>query len=86
LDQYSKTAVGKPDRPKEAMEEALRRSRTPRSSSLYAELARKVGVQRCVDSAFQQFRDMLCRWFGTIRVTQPRCLQSHDDLAEIKVR
>jgi hypothetical protein len=64
LNQYGKTATGKPERPKEAMETALRRSRIPRSSALYSELARNVNLQRCADPAFQQLRDTLRQWFG----------------------
>jgi hypothetical protein len=64
LAQYGKTAMGKPERPKEAMETALRRSRLPRPSALYGELARNVNLQQCVDPAFQQLRETLRRWFG----------------------
>lgn len=53
----------KPCRPKEAMEAALHQARVPRSSAIYAELARRVSVARCGDRAFCRLRDTLRRWF-----------------------
>jgi len=54
----------KPSDPKVAVEEALRAVRRPRSSAIYAELARRVSVKRCVDPGFQHFRQTLIGWFG----------------------
>jgi hypothetical protein len=53
----------KPDRPKEALENALREVRKPRSSSIYFELANRVSLQGCVDPAFAKLRRVLNRWF-----------------------
>jgi len=53
----------KPRRPKEAMEEVLRRTRRPRSASVYAQLGMRVSVERCADPAFQELRQVLHRWF-----------------------
>ena len=53
----------KPERPKEAMELALRTVRKPRSSSLYAQLARQVSLERCVDPAFIKLKTTLQTWF-----------------------
>lgn len=53
----------KPSRPKEAMEAALHQARVPRSSAIYADLARKVSVERCRDSSFCRLRDTLRQWF-----------------------
>jgi len=53
----------KPRRPKEAMEEVLRRTRRPRSASVYAQLGMRVSVERCADPAFQELRQVLQRWF-----------------------
>lgn len=53
----------KPERPKEAVEAAIRRSRKRRSSSLYFELARRVSLRRCTDPAFAKFRTTLKTWF-----------------------
>lgn len=53
----------KPGRPKEAVEEALREARKPRSSALYRQLAEKVSFRRCTDPAFGKFKDVLRQWF-----------------------
>ncbi len=53
----------KPDRPKEAMEKILRIRSKPRSSSIYFELAQKVGFQRCREPAFLKLRTTLAGWF-----------------------
>lgn len=55
----------KPKSPKEAMEEALRIANKRRSSSIYLELAKRVGVDRCVDPAFMKFKSFMRQWFGT---------------------
>jgi hypothetical protein len=54
----------KPVQPKTAVEEALRRARKPRSSSMFQELARRVSTDRCVDAAFLKLRQTLVRWFS----------------------
>jgi hypothetical protein len=53
----------KPGRPKEAMEQALRTVRKPRSSSIYQQLARKVSLERCTDSSFVKLKTILQGWF-----------------------
>lgn len=53
----------KPDRPKEAMEWALRKVRKARSARLFSELASRVGLSRCIDPAFAKLMDTLARWF-----------------------
>jgi AAA domain, putative AbiEii toxin, Type IV TA system len=53
----------KPDDPKAAMEKILRINNRPRSSSIYEDLARKVGLQRCQDGAFLKLRETLVAWF-----------------------
>ena len=53
----------KPSRPKEAMEAALRQVRLPRSSSIYAGLAERVGLGRCTDEAFLKLKNTLQSWF-----------------------
>jgi len=65
LNAHGMLNTGKPARPKEAMEEMLRRKRIPRSSGLYRELAEQVSLERCNDRAFQRFREILRRWFGS---------------------
>lgn len=54
----------KPGQPKRAVEEALRISRKPRSSSIYLQLAKKVSIDRCVDPSFLKLRQTLSRWFS----------------------
>lgn len=54
---------GKPKRPKEALEAAMREVRKPRSSKTYLELAKKVGLQKCTDQAFDKLRSVLQGWF-----------------------
>lgn len=53
----------KPDRPKEALEAALRQVRQPRSSAIYKALAEKVSLSRCRDPAFGKLKDVLRKWF-----------------------
>lgn len=55
----------KPERPKEAMEMALRQSGKSRSSALYFQLAEKVSLNRCVDPAFLKLKNTLQQWFAT---------------------
>lgn len=53
----------KPTRPKEAMEEALREKKIPRSSYIYKEIASQVSLKNCSDPSFLKFREVLQRWF-----------------------
>lgn len=54
---------GKPQRPKEALEAVFRICRRPRSASNYQEIARRVSLAHCTDSAFHRLRDVLRSWF-----------------------
>ena len=63
VEQYGSRGHIKRTCPKEAMKEVLRRSRTPRSSSLYQEVAQRVGLRRCTDPAFASFKACLREWF-----------------------
>ena len=54
----------KPADPKRALEQALREARIPRSSAIYGELARKVGLRHCQDPAFARLTATLRSWFG----------------------
>ncbi|MFA0742104.1 MAG: hypothetical protein DFNUSKGM_002224 [Candidatus Fervidibacter sacchari] len=63
LQRFPQNRLGKPQRPKEAMEECLKEAKIPRSSSIYAELAETVGLQNCVDPNFVKFRQTLQKWF-----------------------
>lgn len=53
----------KPANPKEAVQEAVRIVGVARSSSLYMELASKVGLDRCADPAFAKLKTILRNWF-----------------------
>lgn len=57
------SADPKPQRPKEAMELAMRLSRKRRSPAVYGQLARAVGLRGCVDPAFVEMRATLSTWF-----------------------
>jgi len=54
---------GKPVRPKEALEAALRFAGLPRSSALYQRVAEKISLRHCVDPAFLRLRHQLAAWF-----------------------
>lgn len=54
----------KPERPKEALEFALKEKRIPRSSSIYQEIAEKVNFNLCTDPSFKKFRTVLRCWFA----------------------
>ena len=54
----------KPGHPKELLEALLRQQRRPRSSALFQEIARRVGLSRCQDPAFVMLRETLQAWFG----------------------
>lgn len=53
----------KPQDPKRAMEGALYEKRIPRSSSLYRQLAEKVGLTTCRDASLQRIVKPLRGWF-----------------------
>ncbi len=53
----------KPSNPRELLEHILRQSRTPRSSSIYEQIARNVSVQRCTDQRFIELKQTLTTWF-----------------------
>lgn len=54
----------KPDKPKEAFDEALKLSGTPRSSSLYHEISCRASYQNCQDPAFLKMLDLFRQWFS----------------------
>jgi hypothetical protein len=61
---YLQTGRIKPQRPKEAMEAALRVRYKPRSSSVFLQLAQQVSLERCADPSFQKFKVTIQDWFG----------------------
>ena len=60
---YLQTGEVKPGRPKEAFEAALREARKPRSASLYQQIAERVSLRRCTDTAFLELKGILSNWF-----------------------
>jgi hypothetical protein len=54
--------AGKPECPKKALEAALKRSRRPRSSRIFQELAEQVSL-RANERAFDKLRQTLQTWF-----------------------
>jgi hypothetical protein len=60
---FLEAGAAKPAQPKEAVELALKTVRTPRSSSIYLELARSVSTDRCIDPAFLKLKRCLREWF-----------------------
>jgi hypothetical protein len=56
-------ANGKPARPKEALEAALRVPDLPRSSALCQRIAERISLRRCADEAFIRLRKQLVKWF-----------------------
>jgi hypothetical protein len=57
--------AAKPSRPKEAVEAVLRHARKQLSSSIYSDIAARVGLDRCVDPAFNKLRRILRAWFAS---------------------
>jgi len=53
----------KPAEPKRAMEELLQKVKRPSSAATYMALAKRVGLQHCIDPAFLKFRGVLASWF-----------------------
>lgn len=53
----------KPNRPKEALEAAMKVSKKRRSSAIYEDLAERVSFRYCVDQSFIEFKQTLHRWF-----------------------
>jgi hypothetical protein len=60
---FLRLGQSKPERPKEAFEQALYCLRKPRSSSVYFEVVRQVDTNACLDPAFLKLRATLQNWF-----------------------
>lgn len=54
---------GKPVRPKESFEGALRTKRVQWSSALFGEIAEHAPLRRCQDPTFKAFMTQLAQWF-----------------------
>ena len=53
----------KPPRPKEVLEQVVRKNREPRSSALYRRIAAQVSVGKCVSPSFHHLLEALRRWY-----------------------
>jgi len=62
---FLEAEAGKPARPKEAMEHALREVKKPRSSARYREIGKLVSLTNCTDRAFVKLRTTLQTWFAS---------------------
>lgn len=60
---FKESNEAKPNRPKEAVEEALRIARKAKSASLYKQLAERVSLKKCIDPAFDKFKAIMQTWF-----------------------
>jgi hypothetical protein len=58
---------GKPERPKEALDAALRRAKKPHSASIFQQLAEKVSLTGD-ERAFKRLRETLQGWFPAAKV------------------
>lgn len=56
-------AAGKPERPKEALQKALRQAKKPASPALYKELAKNVSLTGHTERAFHKLVSLLRTWF-----------------------
>ena len=56
----------KPPDPKKAYRAALRKVKRRVSSAIFGELAKSVKLHNCQDSAFNELRDTLQRWFPAV--------------------
>jgi hypothetical protein len=63
VESFPKTPLGKPQKPKEAVEKLLRQKAIVRSSALYKELASRVSLKGCIDPTFQRLCAILRSWF-----------------------
>jgi hypothetical protein len=54
----------KPGRPKEAMELVLRKTKKPRSASIYAQIAANVSFRGCTAPSFLHMVEAMKGWFG----------------------
>ncbi len=56
--------ASKPTRPKEALEAVLRKTKKPRSASIYKNIAEKVSFTKCEDPAFLKLIEKMKFWFA----------------------
>lgn len=64
---FTATRLAKPNQPKRAFEQALKLAGKARSSSLFYQLARTVGLESCINPAFVKLKATLKKWFAEKR-------------------
>ncbi len=62
---WRKKDAAKPTRPKEALEAVLRKTKKPRSASIYKNIAEKVSFTKCEDPAFLKLIEKMKSWFAS---------------------
>ncbi|GAB4556306.1 MAG: hypothetical protein OHK0023_28530 [Anaerolineae bacterium] len=60
---WLKVGSSKPDKPKEALEAAMRHIKKPRSAALYQQLAQRLPLESCTDVHFNRLLEILRKWF-----------------------
>lgn len=60
---YIRTRLAKPAQPKKVFEQVLKLVGKARSSSIFYQLAGTVGLERCIDPAFNKLKTTLRNWF-----------------------
>ena len=63
------SGAAKPPDPRKAFEDATHKTRVNRSSSIFGELARKVGISHCRDPSFLHLLEILRGWFPATRAS-----------------
>ncbi|HOV79966.1 MAG TPA: hypothetical protein PK728_07625 [Bacillota bacterium] len=63
---YINHEFSKPDWPKRVLEVVLKKTRKPRSSSIYKNLAEAVSLGHCADPAFVKLKTVLRGWFPAV--------------------
>jgi hypothetical protein len=58
-----RVGADKPNDPKDAVDQALRHVRKPRTSDIYLRIAEQVSFERCSDPAFGKLKTVLRHWF-----------------------
>ena len=63
MEGFAGARLTKPNQPKKAFEQALRIAGKARSSSIFYQLAGVVGLESCIDPAFNKLKTLLKTWF-----------------------
>ncbi len=61
---FWRAGLPKPERPKEALDAALKEARKRHSPAVFEDIAKSAPVSQCVDAAFLKFKGVLQQWFG----------------------